>query len=294
MSFKDRLGNVAKQAQESSKAYGSKVSEATSSGAEHTKNAAAARRYSTLNSLGEITKLYDDGNLSELFARVELPPYPVVEPWHWSLGQVITAGEKPPRGIATLLKQLDHFGRIDISPDRIGFDGRNAKWDKVTSVRTRSFEDILSQFLTAGTVDSLRGALPPVPGRKWVLQKAAGALFTIWALAADRALSAPGIEEMRVVCEIEYKGWIRTKEAETGTFTGAVMALLPDLDQTVRREVERRGIPIEAAETDSALSRAGDRAEWLREKKAAILSRRDSEIAQIEAEDAEGREESSS
>lgn len=282
MSFKDRLGKVAKQAQESTRTYKDKVADATSAGVARTSEVAATRRDSARESIASAKDRFDDMEIGDLLNRVQCPTYPVSEPWHWSLGQMITAGEKPKRGTGTLLKQLDRFGRIDISPELVGFDGKTAKWDKVKVLRTRSLEDLISQLLTEGGVESIRGMLPPVPGRKWAAKQAVGALFTLWALTAEQAMSSDEAAQRQVVCEIEYKGWIRTKEAETGWFTGPVMAQLPTLDDVFRAEANRRGIPVESAETDSTAMRANERAAWLREKQESILKRRNTAMEEIE------------
>ncbi|QSB04851.1 hypothetical protein [Natronoglycomyces albus] len=295
MSFKDRLSNAAKQAGEASKSYGEKVTDVTTSAtgsvvsstqsaSVRARETAAHSRVSVSQAWASAKNAYDEMDVKATLQRVQLPPYPVSEPWHWSLGQLITAGEKPRRGTGVLLNQLDRFGRIDIGPDFIGFDGRTAKWDKVKALRTRSIDEIVSRLITDGCAESMRGALPPVPGRAWVSKKAVGALFTIWALTAQRAMDEDEAGQQQVLCEIEYKGWIRTKEAQTGWFTGPVMVLIPELDQLFQRETGRRGVPIEPAEPDDSIQRASERADWLRDKQASILKRRDSAIADIERE----------
>lgn len=171
---------------------------------------------------------------------------------------------------------------FDIAPDLVGFDGKTAKWDKVKVLRTRSLEDLVGQLMTESGVESIRSALPPVPGRKWVAKQAVGVLFTLWALTAEQALSSDEAAQRQVVCEIEYKGWIRTKEAETGWFTGPVMSLMPELDDVFRREANRRGIPVESAETDNTMMRANERAAWLHEKQESILQRRHTAMQEID------------
>lgn len=112
MSFKDRLGKVAKQAQDTTKSYSGKVADATSSGVARTTEAAAMRRESARQSIASAKDRFDDMELGDFINRVACPQYPVTGAWNWTLGQLIMAGQEPRRGTATFLKQLDRFGRI--------------------------------------------------------------------------------------------------------------------------------------------------------------------------------------
>jgi hypothetical protein len=216
---------------------------------------------------------FKEGDFEELLARLPLPARPVQEDWQWSLAKLITAGNKPPTGTGMLLGLLDNFGTIDIGPKEVGFDGGTAKWHKVKAIRTRSLDGILQKLSTDTFTETIENLLPPVPGRGWVSEKATSAIFTLWAMVADLAIRDPEAGRRQVVCEIEYKGWIFTKEAATGFFTGPVMALLPNLDQIFREEAASRGVLVEQAE-DTAIENAEARVAWLREKHAAIAAKR--------------------
>jgi hypothetical protein len=222
-----------------------------------------------------------EGDVEELLGRLPLPESPVPQHWKWSLGQLITAGSKPPTGTGMLLGLLDNFGTIEIGPEEVGFDGANAKWQKVKALRTRSLDGIVQELAAEDFAERIANVLPPVPGRGWVSEKATVAMFTIWAMVTDLAIRDPEAGRRQIVCEIEYKGWIRTKEAETGFFTGPVMALLPNLDQVFRSEAERRGVLVESAEP-SAIENAEARVAWLREKHAAIVAKREDARKEIE------------
>jgi hypothetical protein len=224
---------------------------------------------------------FKDGDFEELLRRLPLPASPVTEEWQWSLAKLITAGNKPPTGTGMLLGLLDNFGTIDIGPDEVGFDGGTAKWHKVKAIRTRSLDGIVQKLSTDTFTETIENLLPPVPGRGWVSERATSAIFTLWAMVGDLALRDPEAGRRQVVCEIEYKGWIFTKEAATGFFTGPVMALLPGLDQVFRDEAARRGIVVEQAE-DTAIENAEARVAWLREKQAAIVAKREDARRAIE------------
>lgn len=242
---------------------------------------AAERRDAAKEFASDTKNAFREGDLEELLGRLPLPSHPVSEHWKWSLGKLITAGQKPPKGTGMLLGLLDKFGTIDLGPDEVGFDGRAAKWHKVKAIRTRSLDGIVQKLSTDGFTDSIQGLLPPVPGRAWVSEKATNAIFTLWAMVADLAVRDPEAGRRQVVCEVEYKGWIRTKEAETGYFTGPIMALLPGLDAVFRAEAAQRGVLVEEAE-QTAIETAEARVAWLREKHAAITAKREEARRQIE------------
>ncbi|WP_156925910.1 hypothetical protein [Glycomyces arizonensis] len=273
MGMRDRLDQIKQRAQDAGKMVVDVGAEAARDKRDAVTGYARDKRDAAVDFAGEAKGALRDGDVEELLERLPLPTAPVAEPWQWSLSKLITAGEKPPTGTGLLLRQLDRFGTIDIGPEEVGFDGDTAKWGKVKAVRTRTLDGIIEKLSTDGFVESIETVLPPVPGRGWVAEKATSAVFTLWALVSELAIKDPEAGRRQVVCEIEYKGWIRTKEAETGFFTGPVMALLPSLDQIFRDEAERRGTVVEAAPSTSIES-AQQRAEWLREKHAAILAKR--------------------
>lgn len=239
------------------------------------------KRDGAVNFAGDAKTAFKEGDLEELLKRLPLPVSPVQQEWQWSLGKLITSGNKPPLGTGMLLGLLDNFGTIDIGPEEVGFDGSTAKWHKVKAIRTRSLDGIIQKLSTDSFTESIENLLPLVPGRGWVSEKATSAIFTLWAMVADLAIRDPEAGRRQVVCEIEYKGWIRTKEAETGFFTGPVMALLPGLDQVFREEAARRGVLVEEAE-QTTIENAEARVAWLREKHAAISAKREEARKQIE------------
>ncbi|MDN3241279.1 hypothetical protein [Glycomyces tritici] len=292
MGMKDRLEQMKQRAQEAGKmvvdvgvdAAREKRDAAVGlakSKVDATTGYAVAKRDGAVNFASDAKTALKEGDLEELLRRLPLPASPVQEEWQWSLGKLITSGGKPPMGTGMLLGLLDNFGTIDIGPEEVGFDGSTAKWHKVKAIRTRSLDGIIQKLSTDSFTESIENLLPLVPGRGWVAEKATSAIFTIWAMVADLAIRDPEAGRRQVVCEIEYKGWIRTKEAETGFFTGPVMALLPGLDQVFREEAARRGVLVEQAE-QTTIETAENRVAWLREKHAAISAKREEARKQIE------------
>lgn len=283
MGMKDRLDKARLLAQETGKSVVDAGAGAARGKAEAVSGRVREKRDSAVGFAAEAKHLLRERDVEELLRRLPLPAQPVADPWKWSIAQLITAGNKPPTGTGLLLRQLDHFGTIEIGPDEVGFDGGNAKWSKVKALRTRSLDGVIEKFSTDLFVNGIETVLPPVPGRGWVAEKATSAIFTLWAMVAELAIRDPAAGRAQVVCEIEYKGWIRTKESATGFFTGPVMTLLPGLDQVFKAEARRHGVPVEAAPSTS-IENAEQRAAWLREKHAAILAKREALTEQRERE----------
>ncbi|WP_155829742.1 hypothetical protein [Glycomyces tenuis] len=281
MGMKDRLDQIKQRAQDAGKMVVDVGVDAAREKRDAATGYARDRRDAAVNFADNTKNALREGDVEELLRRLPLPSAPVAEPWQWSLSKLITAGAKPPTGTGLLLRQLDRFGTIDIGPEEVGFDGDTAKWGKVRAFRTRTIDGIIEKLSTDGFVEGIETVLPPVPGRGWVSEKATSAVFTLWALVSELAIKDPEAGRRQVVCEIEYKGWIRTKEAATGFFTGPVMALLPGLDEIFRGEAQRHGVPVEAAPSTS-IENAEQRAAWLREKHAAILAKREQAAKEIE------------
>ncbi|MCC3763910.1 hypothetical protein K3N28_12630 [Glycomyces sp. TRM65418] len=299
MGMKDRLGQMKQRAQDAGKLVvdvgveTAREKRDAATGLVKSKVDAATgyaidKRDATVNFAGDAKSALKERDVEELLRRLPLPSSPVDEHWQWSLAKLITAGNKPPTGTGMLLGLLDNFGTIDIGPEEVGFDGAQAKWHKVQAIRTRSLDGIVQKLSTDGFTESIETVLPPVPGRGWVAEKATSAIFTLWAMVADLAVRDPEAGRRQIVCEIEYKGWIRTKEAETGFFTGPVMALLPGLDQVFRAEAQRHGVLVEEAE-QAPIANAEARVAWLREKHAALLAKREA-LGGSEVDGADGRE----
>ncbi|MCH7229384.1 hypothetical protein L0U85_00680 [Glycomyces sp. L485] len=274
MGMKDRLDQIKQRAQDAGRTVVDVGVETAREKRDAATGLARGKVDAATGFAGELKTSISEGDVEELLKRLPLPADPVVEPWQWSLSKLVTAGSKPPTGTGVLLRQLDRFGTIDIGPEEVGFDGDTAKWGKVQAIRTRTLDGIVEKLSTDNFIDRISTVLPPVPGRSWAAEKATEAVFTLWALVSELAIKDPEAGSRQVVCEIEYKGWIRTREAETGFFTGPVMALLPGLDQIIRGEAGRRGVQVEAAPSTSTAS-AEQRAAWLREKHAAIVAKRE-------------------
>jgi hypothetical protein len=187
------------------------------------------------------------------------------EPWEVSIAEMVRRTGKVPKLATKALGLFDRFGSVRITPDEIGFDGEEIPWDKVVELRTHEVSNLLTGRALEREVDRIRGYLPPIPGRKWVVNKVVGlTLNLVLAVSGDYAKQVAdhvdGInsdgegvdpESDRVVAEIVYKARFgRKKEVQGGLFAAAVMTGNRDVSKAMREGAGMRGIPVVATEDD--------------------------------------------
>ncbi|HEY6737696.1 MAG TPA: hypothetical protein VI076_02515, partial [Actinopolymorphaceae bacterium] len=127
-----------------------------------------------------------DLKLEELFPA---PTFPVTEPWEVSIGELARRSGKVPKLAVKTLGLLDRFGAVRIGPDEIGFDDENVAWDKVVELRTRRLSDLITGSALDHEVERISGYLPPIPGRKWAIEKVIELLMAV-AIATDPDVKA--------------------------------------------------------------------------------------------------------
>ncbi|MEV6208629.1 hypothetical protein [Kitasatospora sp. NPDC051914] len=196
-------------------------------------------------------------------ALAALPPpeAPAVEDWEVSIAALIGRHPRVPGPAVWLLHQLDGFGQVSFGPEKVGFDGEDVDWAKVQELRLHSTLDLLPDVVVDKEVDRIREFLPPLPGRKWVVTKAAEGLLTL-ALAAVEAAEEAGREERLLPCELVHRGLLgRPRKLGGGLFAAAALASLPLAAKSLVATAEAHGVPV--VEVDPAGTRA-ERAQRLR------------------------------
>ncbi|KDN84311.1 hypothetical protein KCH_41020 [Kitasatospora cheerisanensis KCTC 2395] len=169
------------------------------------------------------------------------PEDPLTAPWEISLAGLIGRLPHVPGPAVRLLHLLDGLGQVAVGPDEVGFDGEAVAWGKVLEIRCHSTVDLLPDVVVEREVDRIREFLPPVPGRKWLVTKAAEGLLTL-ALAATAAAER---EERSLPCELVVKNLIgRPKSVAGGLFAASALTLVPAAGDSILAEARRRGIPV--------------------------------------------------
>jgi hypothetical protein len=193
-------------------------------------------------------------------AAVPRPAVPVTEPWQLSIATLLGVHPRVPGVAVRLLELLDRFGEVTVGPSQIGFDGEDIPWDKVVEIRTHPTATLVPDIAVDKEVDRIRDLLPPVPGRKWVVSKAAECLLTL-----VMAVTASAEQDDRLVpCEIVYRSVFgRPKELSAGLFAATILGAFPSVGDALIATAEARGIPVNPVANEALVSRE-QRAQRLR------------------------------
>lgn len=202
----------------------------------------------------------------ELLASRRPPPGPIMQPWSVGVGDLLVEHPKVPKRVRGLVKRLDRFGGLAFSPEEITFDREDVPWEKVTEVRTRHVVDYLLGDAVQQQVENL--PMPWFPGRKRLLDAFGQAMLTVTIATAKSQLDKLDLD-LRVPAEIEYRGALgRRKTLNAGVLAALVLAD-PAVNASVVATARARGVPLRAT-TDEMLADAGQRAELVRQKVAAL------------------------
>lgn len=185
------------------------------------------------------------------------PPAPAVEPWKLSTGTLIGRHPRTPSVVHRLLGMLDGLGAVHLGPAKVGFDGEEIEWAKVVEIRTRNAFEVLTTTALEQEVDRIREFLPPVPGRKWAVTKAAEALATVVLAALERGSVDQRLDTMTVPAQIVHRGMLgRQRTLDAGSFAAATLVVVGQVSDSIVATAERHGVPVlpaaPAAEPDRA------------------------------------------
>ncbi|MFL6112877.1 MAG: hypothetical protein ACJ786_16210 [Catenulispora sp.] len=189
---------------------------------------------------------------------IPMPSVPADAPWQLSLAGYLRQRTELPSLALKPLGLLDRYGEITVGPDAMAFDGEDVAWDKVIRLVVRDVVDVVSQAAMAHEAEKIRSMLPPVPGRKWVVDRAMALLGDI---AGPRLMRAHGGD---VVSEVVYRGAFgREKTLQAGVFAALIMAKWPDVQRSLVATARVHGIevygeaPVEAAPAEVVPVEAG-------------------------------------
>ncbi|MFD0631537.1 hypothetical protein ACFQ9X_07735 [Catenulispora yoronensis] len=129
-----------------------------------------------------------------------MPSVPAEAPWELSLAAYLRQTTALPSLALKPLGLLDRYGAVAVGPEAAGFDGDDVPWPKIVRLEVRDVVEVVSDAAMAREAEKIRSMLPPVPGRKWVVDHAMALLGDI---AGPRLAGARGGD---VVSEIVYRG----------------------------------------------------------------------------------------
>jgi hypothetical protein len=215
----------------------------------------------------------DESDIRELVDQLKAlvdsrrpPPGPVVDKWSLGVGDLLAEHPKVPKRLRGLIRRLDRFGGLEITHERIGFDGDDVKWSDVTEVRTRHMVDYLLGDAVQQQVENI--PLPPFPGRRKLLDAMGKAMLTLTIATAEQELDDLGLD-LRVPAEIEYRASFGRRKTIGAGVLAAVVLADPSVSQCLVATAQARGIPVKSGD-DAGFANATERAEAIKQKVAAL------------------------
>lgn len=188
---------------------------------------------------------------------VPSPPVPATGQWEMSLAGFLRLRTDLPSAALKPLGLLDRYGAIGFGPETVGFDGEDIPWGRVVRIVARDVVEVVTGSAMEREAEHIRGLLPPLPGRKWVVEQAMGLLGSV----AGPVLVKAAVGD--VVCEIVYRGKFgREKVLPAGLFPALLQAARPDVVRSLvatarEREVEVMGLRSVRVEHASVGASAG-------------------------------------
>jgi hypothetical protein len=204
--------------------------------------------------------------IQRLIASRRPPDGPVTQPWSLSVGDVFAEHPKVPKKVRGLVRRLDRFGGLRVTPEEIAFDGDDVPWAKVTEVRTRHLVDYVFADAVQRQVESI--PLPWFPGRRRLLDAFGQAMLTATIVTVKSQMEHLDLG-LRIPAELAYRGALgRRKEVGAGVLAAVVLAD-PAVNQAVVATARARGVPVRAS-GDETLADAESRAAAMRRKIAGL------------------------
>ena len=170
---------------------------------------------------------------------IPMPSVPAAALWELSLAAYLRRRTDLPSLALKPLGLLDRYGEVAVGPDHMAFDGEDVPWGKAVRVIVRDVVEVVSDAAMAREAEKIRHLLPPVPGRKWVVDHA---MALLGEFAAPRLTKARGGD---VVSEVVYRGALgREKTLQAGVFAALVMATWPQVRQSLVATARTNGVEV--------------------------------------------------
>jgi hypothetical protein len=177
-------------------------------------------------------------------ARMPRPASPVAQPWILSPATLVGQYRVVPRLVVWRLGRLNRYGRVAIAPDRVGFDDKMVRWNRVIEVRTCRFTGALPQAVLNYEASRVSKLLPRIPGRR---RLTAFALARTAPVVMSAAGGLRGGTPAAVVLpyEIVYRTRFgRSASLCPGLFAIAMMAAIPEAADSLTSTAGQWAIPV--------------------------------------------------
>lgn len=202
-----------------------------------------------------------------VLSPVRPAPGPAIGRWAVGVGELAAGLPAVPGPLRGIVRRLNRFGSVVISPGAIEFDGEEVPWNRVTEIRTRRLIGYL--FTDAITTQVDRLPIWWFPGRGLVLHGLTHAALTGVAVLADLRLDQ-GVFTVYIPAEVHYRGLMRAKDMSPGAPAALVLAD-PSVRDCVEATAAVHAIPVRPAD-DDALEAAAQRAAVIRSAVARVVA----------------------
>lgn len=113
----------------------------------------------------------------------------------------------------------------------------------MTAVRMRLLTHVLTETAIEREAERIRELLPPLPGRKWAVDRAT-ALLSRLANAALARSSGEGLGRT-VVAEVDHRASLgRTKTRSAGLGVSAILGAMPEANDVLICMARRHGVTV--------------------------------------------------
>lgn len=175
------------------------------------------------------------------------PPGPIEQPWEFSISALIRRRYRVPAAAQKALDGLDRFGALRLRPESLGYDECDVGWTQLVEIQTRPLAEALSRTALDHELERARKLIPPIPGRKWLLQKLADELGALWHAAIVKRTD---MSSKHVPLQLVYRASLgRTKVATGGMVVTATLAGIPATTDAILATAAAYSVPVIALET---------------------------------------------
>jgi hypothetical protein len=192
------------------------------------------------------------GWVRKALEAVPLPPVPATEQWEMSLAAFLRLRTDLPSVALKPLGLLDRYGAIGFGPETVGFDGEDIAWGRVVRIIARDVVEVVTDSAMEREAEHIRGLLPPLPGRKWVVEQAMGLLGSVAGPVTAKVAAGD------VACEIVYRGRFgREKVLRAGLFPALLQAARPEVVRSLVATARERGVEVSGVRSPASAGGSG-------------------------------------
>jgi hypothetical protein len=173
-------------------------------------------------------------------AAVPMPGMPATEPWEMSLATFLRLRTDLPELVLKPLGLLDRYGAVGFGPNHVGFDGEDIAWDRVVRIGVRDIAEVVTSSAMDCEAQHIKSLLPPLPGRKWVVDKAMDVITGMAAPILTDVATGVG-----VASEIAYRTKLgREKTLHSGFFAALLLATRRPIHESLVATARAKGVAI--------------------------------------------------